>query len=229
MHDQHRRQVSVSPRTRGNQRRRQILDAAVAVIAERGICDARVVDIATRAGTSAGLVLYYFESKDHLLAEALAYAEDGFYLETFREIASIDDARVKLACLFETACPTTAAEGLDKEWSLWIELWSRALRDANVARTRRAMDRRWRSTIADVVRQGQQAGVFVENDPLAFATEVAALIDGLAVQVMLGDADMTREHMLSLCLRFASQQLGSDLAEALERSEHPRNSQPASA
>ena len=67
-------------------RRQQILEAAVEVIAERGVCGARIADVAARGGTSAPLVLYYFESKDKLLTEALAYAEDRFYLAIFRGV-----------------------------------------------------------------------------------------------------------------------------------------------
>ena len=71
-------------------RRQQILEAAVEVITERGVCGTRIADVADRGGTSAPLVLYYFESKDKLLTEALAYAEDRFYLAIFAELTNLD-------------------------------------------------------------------------------------------------------------------------------------------
>ena len=46
------------------------------------------------------------------------------------------------------------------DWTLWIELWTRALRDTNVAKKREALDRRWQDTIADIVRAGQRSGHF---------------------------------------------------------------------
>ena len=55
------------------------MEAAVHVIGERGYCDTRIADIAARAGTSSALVIYYFESKDRLLAEALSYSEEQFF------------------------------------------------------------------------------------------------------------------------------------------------------
>src|ERR671923_270867 len=61
------------------QRRMEILEAAVDVIRERGLCETRIADVARRAGASAALVLYYFDSKDRLLTEALTHAEDRFY------------------------------------------------------------------------------------------------------------------------------------------------------
>ena len=46
---------------------------------------------------SPGLILYYFESKDRLLAEALPFANDQFYLRTSREIRRIPSARTSSA------------------------------------------------------------------------------------------------------------------------------------
>ncbi|MCW2968033.1 MAG: TetR/AcrR family transcriptional regulator [Solirubrobacteraceae bacterium] len=48
-------------------RRRQILDAAVRVFAQRGFTQCRVSDIAEEAGVAYGLVYHYFGSKDAVL------------------------------------------------------------------------------------------------------------------------------------------------------------------
>ena len=62
-----------------DQRREQMLRAAIAVIEERGFPETRIADVAARAGTSPALVIYYFKTKDQLLTEALRYAEDAWY------------------------------------------------------------------------------------------------------------------------------------------------------
>ena len=85
-------------------RRKQILRAAVRVISDRGLCDTRIADIAERAGASAALVIYYFGTKDRLLAEALAYSEEAFYHHAARELAEISSAREKLARVIELSC-----------------------------------------------------------------------------------------------------------------------------
>ena len=73
-------------------RRQEILEAASKVITDRGLAETRIQDIAEACGVSAGLILYYFESKDRLLAEALTLANDRFYLETAREMRKISSA-----------------------------------------------------------------------------------------------------------------------------------------
>ena len=194
------------------QRRLQALQAAVEVISERGLADTRVADIAKRGGLSPALLLYYFGSKEVLLTEALTYAEDRFYLETFHELSEIQDPRLRLARLIALSCPAEGDEGLFGDWALWLELWARALRDPDASHKREALDRRWRNTIAEIVREGQIQGHFdTDRDPDRFALRLAALMDGLAVQLVLKDPSVTREEMLEICMEMATRQLGFDV------------------
>src|SRR5689334_8536421 len=86
-------------------RRVQILDAAAQVIGRRGMCETRIADIASVAGTSSALVLYYFGSKDRLLAEALTYADEQFYDETVEGLSEVGSARERLVRLIDLSCP----------------------------------------------------------------------------------------------------------------------------
>src|ERR687892_2660889 len=98
--------------SRLTRRRLEILEAAADVIRERGLCETRIADVARRAGASAALVLYYFDSKDRLLTEALTHAEDRFYLETFHELTGLERARDRLASLIDRSLPAGGGEGL---------------------------------------------------------------------------------------------------------------------
>ena len=60
-------------------RKPQIVAAAAEVLYERGLFDTRIGDIAQRAGTSSPTILYYFESKDRLLEEAVDHTDREFY------------------------------------------------------------------------------------------------------------------------------------------------------
>jgi TetR/AcrR family transcriptional regulator len=53
------------------ERPRQILDAAFAVFAERGLAQARLEDIAKRAGLSKGTIYLYFPNKEELFREVV--------------------------------------------------------------------------------------------------------------------------------------------------------------
>ncbi|MGH2700239.1 MAG: TetR/AcrR family transcriptional regulator [Actinomycetota bacterium] len=203
--------------TYSKERKQEILEAAAKVISERGLCDTRIVDVAKQAGASAALVMYYFESKDRLLTEALTFTDDRFYSQTFNELTNLDTAREKLTLLIEESCPTPRADSeLADDWALWIELWSRGLRDPEAAKKRAALDRRWRWTIADVVRSGQRSGEFGDVDADEFSLHLASLIDGLALQVVLEDEEITTERMRELCIDFARRALDVDAKSRME-------------
>ncbi|GIU98222.1 MAG: TetR family transcriptional regulator [Actinomycetota bacterium] len=200
-------------RTRHKQqkdRHQEILDAAARVITDRGLAETRIQDIAERCGVSPGLILYYFESKDRLLVEALTYANDKYYLEQSRELRRIPSARRQLERLIELSVPglLDRYERLE-EWALWLEIWVRALRDPSLAREREVLDRRWRQSIADIIRHGRETGEFPDGpDADELGLELGALIDGLAVQVLLNDTVVTPERMKEVCMRVAARLVG---------------------
>jgi AcrR family transcriptional regulator len=67
------------------EKRRQILDAAVRVFARSGYHDCRVGDITEEAGVAHGLLYHYFSSKEEVL-EAVFRDAWGGVLEAFGEI-----------------------------------------------------------------------------------------------------------------------------------------------
>lgn len=193
---------------RPSERRDAILRAAAQIIGERGISDTRIADIAERAGVSPGLAVYYFESKDRLLAEALAYAENRFYDETMADLAELSTSRDRLVRLIERSCPMLDDATDYTEWTLWIELWSRALRDPGVAEQREALDQRWRETIAGIVREGRRNMEFAPVDVDEFVLRLAALMDGLVIQVILGDPAIGPDRMREVVVGMTARELG---------------------
>ena len=59
---------------RGEDRRAQLLDAAVRVIARVGARSMRVEDVAREAGVSTPLIYYYFADRTELLTSAFRHA-----------------------------------------------------------------------------------------------------------------------------------------------------------
>jgi hypothetical protein len=93
-----------------------------------------------------------------------------------------------------------------------MEIWVRARRDPSVRRSYFRLDRQQRELIAGIVRDGQSAGEFsADTDPDDFALMLSGLMDGLGVQVTLGQPDVTPERMVDRCLTLASSELGCDL------------------
>jgi AcrR family transcriptional regulator len=208
--------MSIGAAKQGKDRHQEILEAAARVITDRGLAETRISDIAEQAGVSPGLILYYFESKDRLLAEALTFANDQFYLRTSREIRRIPSAKDQLRRVIDLSVPGYLPEyGRLDEWALWIEVWVRALRDPEMAKDREALDQRWRSQLAEIIRGGQSSGEFSSaEDPDELALRIAALMDGLAIQVIMDDSEVTTERMHRTCMEVLAQVFGFALEPA---------------
>ena len=190
-------------------RRDQMLRAAAELIAERGFSETRISDVATRAGASPALVVYYFGTKDHLLTEALRSSERAFYAAADELLASRRGIRSRLKTLVRLTC---VPRGRDDEsmgsWGLWFDLWAQAFRHPEVARDRVELEQRWRDLIARVVRDSVDDGEIDEVDADDFAVTFAALLDGLSIQVALADPVPDQARAQEIAMRFAATSLG---------------------
>ena len=188
-------------------RRPQILAAAAEVIAERGVAATRIADVAERCGVSPPAVLYWFDSKEKLLAEALTADDDRFYEELGERLAGEAAPRDQMIALIETAAG-------DADFALWMELWTWALRDPDLRAAREGFDRRWRAAIETVIADGIAAGEFAADvDPAQTALAIAALIDGLTVQAALGDPEVSVSRLTETVLVSVGRLHGADLRE----------------
>jgi AcrR family transcriptional regulator len=72
------------------EKRRQLLDAAVRVFARKGFHASRVGDIAEEAGVAHGLLYHYFESKDQVL-EAVFHENWSVLLSRIESVEETDE------------------------------------------------------------------------------------------------------------------------------------------
>jgi AcrR family transcriptional regulator len=202
--------VSRTRQKQSKDRRQEILEAAARVITDRGLGETRISDIAESCGVSPGLILYYFESKDRLLVEALTYANDKYYLAQTRDLRRLSTARERFERLVDLSVPGLLPdfERLE-EWALWIEIWVRALRDPALAKEAEVLDRRWRQSIADIIRSGRETGEFPDgDDPDELGLQLGALIDGMAIQVLMNATQVTPQAMKDMCMEVAAKLIG---------------------
>jgi len=206
------RSVAAAP---ADNRRQDMLRAALQVIAARGFADTRIADVAERAGTSPALVIYYFQSKDNLLTEAIRLAEDRWFEQGVRRLQAIPDSVGQLEEIVTWICIPAPDDVFPDPWSLWIDLWARSQRHPAFARVREEFDARWRNAITRVITDGQAAGAYGSTDAIEFAIALLALLDGLAVQMALGDPAVDAAFVLRTAMGFASLVLGFNWAGAL--------------
>jgi AcrR family transcriptional regulator len=162
-------------------RREKIVDAMIEQILEHGIAATRVTDVAKAMGISSGLIFYYFETKEALLAAAFpkAMARDLADLETV--VTSDEPVADRLRKVISIYGPAGDAAG----WRLWIDGWAASLRDDQLAGVIQEVDVHWRSAVQTLVEEGVAEGVFTCPDPEATTARITTLLDGLAVQSLV--------------------------------------------
>ncbi|MFJ9769097.1 TetR/AcrR family transcriptional regulator [Streptomyces erythrochromogenes] len=175
------------PRTADHeQRRRQIADAVSRLISEHGLDAVTVARTAAAAGMSVGLVQHYFRTKDEML------------LHTFREVAARIRARVderiqdgiehKRSLAVVMADVMTEYIPLDEarraEYRVARAFAGRALDAPALAEVDTESARQLREDIARAVHNGKECGEVDEHlDPQSAAVRLAAVMEGLALQV----------------------------------------------
>ena len=186
-------------------RRPQILGAAAEVIAERGLAKTRIADVAERAQTSSPAVIYWFGTKSKLLTAALQEDERLFDERMAERLEALDSPSAKLREIFEICAE-------DADWTLWLELWTRALHDEPMREAEQQVEARWRAMLTEVIEEGRSTGEFTTDSPENAALAIGAMIDGLAVQVTIEDPAVSRERMLRVCVSNAETLLRADLS-----------------
>jgi AcrR family transcriptional regulator len=161
------------------ERREELLRAAIEQIEARGVAAVRIADVASALGVSNALVLYHFSTKEKLVAAAFSYAAEGDLAHLRKLLGRRTSALKRLRAAVRWYAPTGQAKG----WRLWIEGWAAALREPALRDVTRDLDRQWKAALAEVIAQGVAAGEFHCPDPTATALRLTALLDGLAVQL----------------------------------------------
>ena len=186
------------------ERRTEILEATAEVVIERGFAATRVADVARRLGISTGLIHYHFESKDQLFAETFEHAARTDLARLAGEVARVNTAVAKLDQIFRLYSPDSAEPG----WMLWIDGWGEALRTDALKKLSQSLDLRWKELLEDVIELGVEQGEFTCADLHGTAWRLAALLDGLAVQVTVHEGVISHDDVLMWVRTAASAELG---------------------
>lgn len=166
---------------RGRQARRQVLEAALEVIAERPVAEIQVQQIAERAGMSPARVLYYFQTRDQILAETFRWSERQLAEQRKHDLDCGGEPQVRLERFVTLYLPKGRH---DVSWKLWLEAWLRATSANDMSRMADEFDRGWMADLGAILDDGVEQGVFTRDD--GFVPAFNALLDGLAVHVLIG-------------------------------------------
>jgi TetR/AcrR family transcriptional repressor of nem operon len=181
--------------TRGEATRRRILEQSAAVFNRHGYSGTSMSSLMAATGLEKGGLYRHFESKEDLAAAAFDYAWGTVNEPRRRGLENCAGSLEKLLLLvrnFVEQPPRTLPGG--------CPLLNTAIEndDGNPVLREKARSAlgEWRSGIADIVRQGQQAGELHKDlDPVGVAVIVIACLEGAVMQSRL---ERTREPLFTV-------------------------------
>jgi len=174
-----------------------ILDAACRVIVREGAHGLRMASVADEAGVSKALVHYYFSTRQELLRNAFAWAEERWQTALSAQLAELATGAERLEsalCMSIDSDPSFSYQR-----AMWNEVWSNLRFDAELRPRVEGSYREWLALLVSLVDEGHADGsISAKVDATAAGWRLAAVGDGLESLIYLGLTDRARARELML-------------------------------
>lgn len=198
----------------GQQRREQIIAAAVAIIAEEGLPALSLSAIERRANMSRGQLTYYFPAKEDILLGVFDHL-----IQTMHKHAETGDG--------PPGCPLAGLEGWDRLQAFLTFFVLQppdapefhALQYTFLSQVGHRDDFRqrlaqlyeiWREHTANDLKADVPSADKPVVSPRTLSSFVQAILHGLAIQRVADPASYDRQEMLTLCLHVLGSYLGKN-------------------
>lgn len=184
-----------------DQRRQELINATIAVVAAHGYSETTVSRVAKEAGLSLGLMHFYFKSKDHLFEETLRHLSDEYDLVWQAAVREFDGSAPRRLVGMIYAFFDKQVFSHDR-LAVWFAFWADAkLRDRfreDVVKT----EQRYSRVITQTVREIGEAAKLDKAHADLISTSLISMIDGYWLQYMINPQPATRSRAIANCLNF---------------------------
>jgi TetR/AcrR family transcriptional repressor of bet genes len=184
-----------------DRRRQQLLDATLRSIVSNGLARTTLATVATEAGLSQGVAVFYFKSKTGLLTEALREQyqryEDNW--TSLLEQAGPDSLDRLIAMIEADFAPEICnPEAL----SVWFAFWGEQKFTPQYAEISAQFDKSRTQAIRDICRE--LIGVDADGDSDMIADWIDTLTDGYWQKMHLLPGEETRENAIAATRRLVA-------------------------
>lgn len=176
-------------------RRQSLTQAAITVIARKGLPGVTLADVAREAGCGYGLVSFHFETKERLLLSALDALVDEYRQAWHSRSDAHRDAAAKLEALIDLDLGSDVTD--TRHIAVWTAFWAETSRNADYKARFSELNRAYLARLEPLI------GALAGNEPPAadyrlIAGGLSAMLDGLWIdsQISDGEADWTRARTI---------------------------------
>ena len=188
-------------------RRSAILDAAIKVIARRGVRGLRVEQVASEAKVAVSLLYYYFDNRNGLVRATLEHANEraATTARTAERGTGRDKAESSLLAELD------AGDDVRDTSVVWGEVLASAVFEPELRDQLREASGTWSRLVAGAIEEGLRDGSIGGGvDATACAERLTALVDGLSARWLAGL--MSRERARELLAEAIARELSAEPA-----------------
>ncbi|OWV85247.1 transcriptional repressor BetI [Rhizobium sp. N122] len=167
-------------------RRRELRQAAFAVLQQEGMAGATLEKVATYAGASKGIVLHYFRSKQELFEHAMREANLSLSVAVRTRLKQATTPRERLEAIIEGNFEERFFQ--PSICHAWLSLCAEVPREPQLARIQKVIHARMRSNLMSAL-----VHLLPRAECETVALTITALIDGLWLRAGLQSEGLTRE------------------------------------
>ncbi|WP_304114893.1 TetR/AcrR family transcriptional regulator [Mycolicibacterium bacteremicum] len=198
---------------RQQERRTEILDAAIAVIERHDLASLRLADVAAELDLTTNALRYYFKDMTDLLSQLALRSDVRFYEERLEIGARTEDLRTRLALTIAAGLPS------GPEDAEWRAIW-RAVLAAGFELDQRsdvqAIYHRQVGLYADLLTVGAHTGVFTLSSPARdIGMTLMSMEDYFGYRIVARDPQLDRQVALRLMRDYARLATGVTLPETV--------------
>lgn len=195
------------------ERRKELIEANIHCIARYGISETTVAHVSQAAGMSRGIVNFYFDSKDKMMEETLAYLAAG-YIDLLRHAAErakggpVETMKAVVRANFhQNICQ-------QKRLSVWAAFCGQAPANAHYRKLINSFDAAHRMIISELWAMILKNLGKKKKERFDFAWELHTMIRGLWMAFLLDQEKPERDLMADRCVSFVEKQIQSLLLTA---------------
>jgi len=197
-------QIPVKKRTESKETRRlQLIQATMQSIASHSLSETTISTVLNEAGLSRGIINLHFQSKEKLLLDTLAYVVDEY--KTLWENALLkagDSSAERLESLVRVDFHRSVCDR--SKLSVWFAFWSETKSRPTYRKLCAERDREYDATMlqlcTDLINEGEYTGI----DPEMAAIGLAALTEGLWLDMLVNPRRMSRKKALKISMAYLS-------------------------
>ncbi len=171
-----------------DEKRQEIIHAAMLVFSDKGVANTKIADIAKVANIGKGTVYEYFKNKDDIFVNVFDMVIAQTLSEISEAIKDLEDPSNKLRQIFSLSISSLANDHFDMAL-IMLDIWGEGIRknreNINSIFNIEQIYNDYRSMVAKILQEGIKKGYYHEMNTTVVASIFIGALDGISLQRLM--------------------------------------------